>query len=56
VGQVERHVEKLAITGTEGQLLIALHAEPGSPSERSLTLLAGMAGGERRRHTSNGPA
>jgi hypothetical protein len=56
VGQLELRAEMLAITGTEGQLLIVHHAEPGSPSEHSLTLLAGMAAGEHRRHTSNAPA
>ena len=46
VGSLELHAEKLAITDTDGQLLIAYHAHPGSPSERGLNLLAGMAAGE----------
>jgi hypothetical protein len=46
VGCLELRAESLAITGTEGQLLIVHHADPGSPSERALALLAGMAGGD----------
>jgi len=53
VGPLELQAEKLAITGTEGQLLIVYHADPGSPSERSLALLAA---GEHRRHTWNARA
>jgi hypothetical protein len=33
----------LAIIGTAGQILYLRHAEPGSPSERALSLLAGDA-------------
>jgi hypothetical protein len=51
VGRLELRAEMLAITGAEGQLLIVHHAEPGSQSEHSLTLLASMAAGEHRRHT-----
>jgi transcriptional regulator with XRE-family HTH domain len=55
VGHLELRAEKLAITGTEGQLLIVLHADPGSPSEYSLTLLAGMAASGHSQHTSKAP-
>ncbi len=30
------------MSGAPGQLLIAYHAEPGSPSERSLALLGSL--------------
>jgi transcriptional regulator with XRE-family HTH domain len=56
VGAVELRIERLAVTNAEGQLLIVHHADPGSPSERALTLLAGMAAGEPRRHSSNAGA
>jgi transcriptional regulator with XRE-family HTH domain len=46
VGPLELKPERLAIIGTEGQVLIVHHAEPGSPSERALSLLAAMAIGE----------
>jgi transcriptional regulator with XRE-family HTH domain len=36
-----RH-EKLAIAGTNGQLLVAYHADPGSESARSLALLGSL--------------
>src|SRR6185295_10336518 len=50
VGTLELQPERLAILGTEGQLLIVCHAEPGSPSEAALFRLAGIAAGEHRRH------
>jgi transcriptional regulator with XRE-family HTH domain len=40
VGRVELQPERLAIVGTDGQMLIVRHAEPGSPSERALRRLA----------------
>lgn len=43
VGRLELRPEKLAITGTPGQHLIVLHAEPGSPSEAALRRLAAEA-------------
>ncbi len=43
VGTVELKVERLAIISAEGQLLIVHHADPGSPSERALAHLAGLA-------------
>jgi hypothetical protein len=46
VGTLELWPETLAITATEGQLLIIYHADPGSPSERALTRLSDMASGE----------
>jgi hypothetical protein len=46
----------LAVTSAEGQLLIVHHADPGSPSERALTLLAGIAAGGPRRHASDAGA
>jgi hypothetical protein len=39
--------EKLAVTGTHGQGLVVFHAEPGSASAQSLSLLASLSlGGE----------
>lgn len=35
--------EKLAITGTEGQLLVIYHAHPGTSSAEKLALLASLA-------------
>jgi transcriptional regulator with XRE-family HTH domain len=51
VGCLELKPERLSIIGTEGQVLIVHHAEPGSPSERALRLLAGVAAGEHRQDT-----
>jgi transcriptional regulator with XRE-family HTH domain len=45
VGTIELQPERLAIIGTEGQVLIVCHAEPGSPSERALTRLASITAG-----------
>ena len=42
VGDLELHREKLAITGTDGQLLVIYHAETGSNSARALALLGSM--------------
>jgi MmyB-like transcription regulator ligand binding domain len=52
VGAFTVAVERFGIIGAEGQLLIVHHADPGSPSERALSILAGMADrtrGDRRR-------
>jgi transcriptional regulator with XRE-family HTH domain len=46
VGELELGYESFAINDSPGQLLVAYHAEPGSPSERALALLAGIAAGE----------
>jgi transcriptional regulator with XRE-family HTH domain len=43
VGPMELQPERLAIVGTNGQLVIVCHAEPGSPSERALQRLADIA-------------
>jgi hypothetical protein len=51
VGAITVNVERFGIISAEGQLLIVHHADPGSPSERALRLLAGMAAGEHRRPT-----
>lgn len=42
VGELTLAYESFAVSGTPGQLLIAYHAEPGSPSERSLGLLGSL--------------
>lgn len=46
VGDLELRREKLGIGGTDGQLLVLHHAEPGSPSARALALLGSLAAGE----------
>ncbi|MFF4978302.1 helix-turn-helix transcriptional regulator [Streptomyces sp. NPDC001083] len=43
LGEIELRHEKLAIAGTNGQLLVIYHAEPGSPSEAALATLANPA-------------
>ncbi|GAA3454076.1 helix-turn-helix domain-containing protein [Dactylosporangium matsuzakiense] len=43
VGALELRREKLAIGDSQGQLLVLYHAEPGSPSERSLALLGSLS-------------
>lgn len=43
VGPMELRHEKLTVSGTDGQTLVAYHAEPGSASEQALQLLGSMA-------------
>ena len=43
VGELRLGREKLAITGTEGQLLVIYHAQPGTSSAEKLALLASLA-------------
>lgn len=45
VGDFDLHYEKLAIDGSDGQLLIILHAEPGTPSEAAFRRLGAIAAG-----------
>ena len=52
-GLLELRREKLAIGGTDGQLLAVYHAEPGSGSARALALLGERAAGEA---AAGGPA
>ena len=40
VGELDLHYEHLQISGTDRQTLIIYHADPGSPTERTLALLA----------------
>jgi hypothetical protein len=37
------HYQKLAVGGTQGQMLVAYRAEPGAASHERLLLLAGLA-------------
>jgi transcriptional regulator with XRE-family HTH domain len=46
VGELTLSYESFAISSAPGQLVIAYHAEPGSPSEQALALLGSMAAGE----------
>ncbi len=55
VGDLTLSYETFSVNGAPGQILIAYHAEPGSPSERSLALLGSLiaddgetTGAERR--------
>jgi hypothetical protein len=50
VGTLELQTEWLAITGTEGQLLVVYHALRGSPSEQALGRLARVAAGSQRQN------
>lgn len=43
VGDLELRREKLGVGGTDGQLLVLHHAEPGSSSARALALLGSLA-------------
>nr|WTB29026.1 helix-turn-helix transcriptional regulator [Streptomyces sp. NBC_00830] len=43
VGPLDLHYEKLALPGAPGQMLIAYHAEPGSPTGERLQMLAHLA-------------
>lgn len=44
VGELVLHYETFAVADAPGQLLVAYHADAGSPTERALALLAGIAG------------
>ncbi|MFG2266558.1 helix-turn-helix domain-containing protein [Streptomyces sp. NPDC048720] len=50
VGLLELHYEKLLIPGTAGQVLVTYHAQPGSPSEERLRLLASLSSPLRPNH------
>jgi transcriptional regulator with XRE-family HTH domain len=43
LGPLDLRLEKLAITGTAGMMLLIYHAEPDSPSAHGLALLANLA-------------
>jgi transcriptional regulator with XRE-family HTH domain len=43
VGDLDLHYEKLALPGAPGQMLVTYHAQPGSPSDERLQLLAHLA-------------
>jgi transcriptional regulator with XRE-family HTH domain len=45
VGEFELHREQLTMDGADGQLLVILHAEPGTPSETTFRRLATIAMG-----------
>lgn len=42
VGPLELRHQKFAITGTDGQIMVMYHAEPGSPSQEALRRLANL--------------
>lgn len=46
VGPLTLKPERFAIIGTDAQVLVVQHAEPDSPSERALVLLAASVAGE----------
>ena len=39
VGDLELHREKLIVAGTDGQVLVIYHADPGTASAQALNLL-----------------
>ncbi|MFD4669845.1 helix-turn-helix transcriptional regulator [Lentzea sp. NPDC058450] len=43
VGELRLHREKYGIAGTDGQVLVIYHPEPGTPSAESLALLGSLA-------------
>ncbi|MBM0233944.1 helix-turn-helix domain-containing protein [Micromonospora sp. STR1_7] len=45
VGEIELHSNKLAIGGSDGLVLVVLHAEAGSPSAELLGILGSLAAG-----------
>jgi transcriptional regulator with XRE-family HTH domain len=46
VGEFELSYESFAVNGGDGQQLVVYHAEPDSPSARTLALLASMVAGD----------
>lgn len=48
VGKLRLYREKLAISGTRGQMLVVYHAEPASPAAEKLRLLTAAAGSAAR--------
>jgi transcriptional regulator with XRE-family HTH domain len=48
VGELELALSKLAIEGTDGQMLVIYHAEPGTGSADKLALLSNLAAGPPR--------
>ena len=55
VGELTLSREKLAIAGTEGQLLVIYHAKPGTGSAEKLALLASLAAPAARDAVSRPP-
>ena len=47
VGPLELRREKLAVGGTDGQLLVIYHAEAGSTSAERLGLLGSLVAGDQ---------
>jgi transcriptional regulator with XRE-family HTH domain len=47
VGELHLRREKLAVTGSDGLLLVVHHAEPGTPSATALALLGSLSATER---------
>ncbi len=45
VGDLELHREKLIVAGTDGQVLVIYHADPGTASAQALALLGTIAAG-----------
>jgi hypothetical protein len=52
VGDLDLYRDKLAVTGTDGQLLVIYHAEPGSDSAHSLALLGSLAASTTTEHST----
>jgi transcriptional regulator with XRE-family HTH domain len=43
VGDLELHREKLIVAGTDGQVLVVYHTDPGTPTAQALNLLGTIA-------------
>jgi transcriptional regulator with XRE-family HTH domain len=51
VGELELHYDKFHLAGADRQMLTIYQAQPGSPSEQALTLLATIAADQQRHPT-----
>jgi transcriptional regulator with XRE-family HTH domain len=56
LGPLDLRLEKLAISGTAGLMLLVYHAEPDSPSAHGLALLASLADQRTNTARRNAPA
>jgi len=43
VGRLDLRREKLGVGGTDGQVLVVYHADPGTPTAERLALLGSLA-------------
>lgn len=55
VGEMQLYREKYEIAGTDGQILVIYHPEPGTPSAESMALLGSLAATTARTPSTNEP-